>query len=71
MNFHRHELEINLYGMYFLSFLFRRTEIDNQLSHICIGRNILQGLIVGSGVNWAEDEDLKELVISLGQPVKL
>ncbi|XP_072038241.1 centromere protein H-like [Amphiura filiformis] len=47
------------------------TEIDRQLSHICIGRNILQGLVVGSGVNWAEDEELKELVISLGQHVKL
>jgi hypothetical protein len=41
------------------------------LSHIQIGRNILQGLILGSGVNWAENDHLKELMLSLGRPVEL
>ncbi|XP_022086917.1 centromere protein H-like [Acanthaster planci] len=46
-------------------------EIQRTMSHIQIGRNILQGLILGSGVNWAEDGHLKELMLSLGRPVEL
>ncbi|XP_071794564.1 centromere protein H-like [Asterias amurensis] len=46
-------------------------EINRILSHITIGRNILQGLVVGSGVNWAEDKDLKEVMLGLGKPVQL
>ncbi|XP_038078150.1 uncharacterized protein LOC119745687 [Patiria miniata] len=46
-------------------------EIKRILSHIQIGRNILQGLVVGSGVNWAEDEHFKELMLDLGRPVQL
>lgn len=46
-------------------------EINRILSHIQIGRNILQGLIVGSGVNWAADDDLRELMLNLGRPVEL
>ena len=31
-------------------------------------RHIFQGLILGSGVNWAEDEALTALVLTLGMP---
>ena len=50
---------------------FSEEEINRILSHITIGRNILQGLVVGSGVNWAEDKDLKEVMLGLGKPVQL
>ncbi|CAH1797907.1 unnamed protein product [Owenia fusiformis] len=33
---------------------------------VIILRNILQGLILGSGVNWAQNEQLKNLVLELG-----
>ncbi|XP_002731500.1 centromere protein H-like [Saccoglossus kowalevskii] len=31
-------------------------------------RGIFQGIIVGSGINWAEDDKLSKTVISLGKP---
>ncbi len=30
---------------------------------------VLQGFIAGSGVHWAQDPQLKELVIQLGRPL--
>ena len=33
---------------------------------LCLLRHTLQGLIVGSGVSWSEDEELLELTMKLG-----
>ncbi|XP_078313559.1 uncharacterized protein LOC111129783 [Crassostrea virginica] len=42
-------------------------ELDQQMQMISITRCILQGLIVGSGVHWAENQQLQELVLKLGE----
>ena len=33
--------------------------------------HILQGLIMGSGVNWAQDESLQKLLLETAQPDQL
>ena len=32
-------------------------------------RHLLQSLIFGSGINWAEDDAVRKLVLDLGQPL--
>lgn len=46
-------------------------ELDQQLRMISITRAILQGLIVGSGVHWAENQQLQELVLKLGEVLQI
>lgn len=46
-------------------------ELDQQLQMISITRCILQGLIVGSGVHWAENQQLQELVLKLGEVLQI
>ncbi|XP_041464210.1 centromere protein H-like [Lytechinus variegatus] len=46
-------------------------KLDDLISHVAMEKGILQGLIIGSGVNWAKDPDLKDIVIGLGQQLKL
>lgn len=46
-----------------------REDIERAEGHLSIARNVLQGLIVGSGVHWAEDPKLQELLLSLGEKV--
>ncbi|XP_048735001.2 kinesin-like protein KIF21A [Ostrea edulis] len=46
-------------------------ELDQQLQMISITKCILQGLIVGSGVHWADDQQLQELVIKLGDVLQI
>lgn len=47
-----------------------QTECHSLTGNIEIAQNVLQGLIFGSGLNWAEDKKLCDLVLSLGQPVE-
>ncbi|XP_786763.2 centromere protein H [Strongylocentrotus purpuratus] len=49
----------------------QQEKLDDLISHITMEKGILQGLIIGSGVNWAKDPALKEVVIGLGQQLKL
>ena len=37
------------------------------MQKIVIARHTLQGLVLGSGVNWAEDPHLLEVVLKLGE----
>ncbi|XP_061172239.1 uncharacterized protein LOC133181695 isoform X1 [Saccostrea echinata] len=46
-------------------------ELDQQLQMISITRCILQGLVVGSGVHWAENQQLQELVLKLGEVLQI
>ncbi|XP_013404265.1 centromere protein H-like [Lingula anatina] len=48
-----------------------KRSLEEECSKIEMQRHVLQGLILGSGIHWAEDEKLKKLVISLGQPLDL
>ncbi|XP_071844767.1 centromere protein H-like isoform X2 [Apostichopus japonicus] len=41
-------------------------DLEKTEGYLSIIRNVLQGLIVGSSVNWAEDPKLQELLLSLG-----
>ncbi|XP_072166963.1 uncharacterized protein [Diadema setosum] len=49
----------------------QQEKLDNLISHITMERGILQGLVIGSGVNWAKDEHLRKVVIGLGKPLQL
>ncbi|XP_033109526.1 uncharacterized protein LOC117110811 [Anneissia japonica] len=42
-------------------------ELDNISSKIIIAQHVLQALIIGSGVNWAKDKQLQQLLLSLGE----
>lgn len=53
-----------------LEFKRAQTECHSLTGNIEIAQNVLQGLIFGSGLNWAEDKKLCDLVLSLGQPVE-
>ncbi|XP_071964068.1 centromere protein H-like [Antedon mediterranea] len=46
-------------------------EVEDITSKITITQHILQALIMGSGVNWAKDPELQQLLISLGETVDL
>ncbi|XP_070542828.1 centromere protein H-like [Ptychodera flava] len=46
-----------------------KEELDELTTKISLVRGVFQGVVVGSGVNWAEDPDLAETVIALGQPI--
>lgn len=42
-------------------------EFDIIMQKIVIARHTLQGLVLGSGVNWADDPQLLEVVLKLGE----
>lgn len=41
-------------------------EMEETQGYLSIVQNVLQGLIIGSGLNWAQDPKLLELMLSLG-----
>lgn len=43
-------------------------ELERELVRNTILRNIFQLLIVGSGIDWSEDDALRERLLSLGEP---
>lgn len=45
-------------------------ERDTVTANLEMAQFVLQGLVFGSGLNWAEDKKLSDLVLSLGQPVE-
>ncbi|KAJ7371528.1 hypothetical protein OS493_024868 [Desmophyllum pertusum] len=47
-----------------------QTGLKKQVEKIDIVRNVFQGLIVGSGIDWASDEEMKRLVLSLGETLE-
>lgn len=49
----------------------QQDKLEGLVSHITMEKGILQGLIIGSGVNWAKDPALKEVVIGLGKQLDL
>lgn len=46
-------------------------ELDKILQKITITRNTLQAVIVGSGINWAQDPAMQELVLEIGKKLEL
>lgn len=48
-----------------------RKQILERQNMIEVARNICQALIFGSDVDWTEDEELREMVLSFGQPIDL
>ncbi|XP_033749558.1 centromere protein H-like [Pecten maximus] len=46
-------------------------ELDKSLQKITIVRNTLQAVIVGSGINWAQDPAMQELVLEMGKKLEL
>ena len=42
-------------------------QVELQEARVDVMRHVLQGLVLGSGVDWAADDDLKDTVLSLGQ----
>ena len=50
-------------------FVFCRSikEFDVIIQKIVIARHTLQGLVLGSGVNWADDPYLLQVVLKLGE----
>ncbi|KAM7440730.1 hypothetical protein ABFA07_010126 [Porites harrisoni] len=44
-----------------------KKQIATKVEKIDIVRNVFQGVIVGSGLDWASDNDMKRLVLSLGE----
>jgi hypothetical protein len=45
--------------------------LEEEIIQIKIRRFVLQKLILASGINWAEDSHLRELMISLGSKLDL
>ncbi|XP_046864965.1 uncharacterized protein LOC124459553 isoform X2 [Xenia sp. Carnegie-2017] len=45
-----------------------RRQIKEQQEKNEVARNIYESLIYGSGVDWASDEEMRDMVLSLGQP---
>lgn len=41
--------------------------LDRTVQQIAIIRHTLQGLVIGSGVNWAQDPEIEEMVLQLGE----
>ncbi|XP_060072149.1 centromere protein H-like [Ylistrum balloti] len=46
-------------------------DLDKNLQKIAIVRNTLQAVIVGSGINWAQDPAMQDLVLDLGKKLEL
>ncbi|ELT87539.1 hypothetical protein CAPTEDRAFT_221234 [Capitella teleta] len=42
---------------------------DSSLAQLQVCRHMFQGLILGSGVDWAKDKKLRETVLRLGRPI--
>jgi len=47
-----------------------KQQIAKKVEKIDIVRNVFQGVIVGSGIDWASDEDMRRLVLSLGETLE-
>ena len=45
-------------------------KLEGYIDRIVIMRNTLQGLILGSGVHWASDPELENLILSLGKSLE-
>lgn len=46
-----------------------KEELESTVSRVEIAKCTLQALIVGSGVNWAQDPDLLDTVLLCGDPL--
>ena len=55
----------------FLLFFRLKEELESTVSRVEIAKCTLQALIVGSGVNWAQDPDLLETVLLCGDSMQL
>ncbi|XP_046357225.1 centromere protein H-like [Haliotis rufescens] len=49
----------------------KKEQLEGEMTKIVIQRHTLQGLILGSGINWAADPAMEELLLSLGEPLNL
>ncbi|XP_067666333.1 centromere protein H-like [Haliotis asinina] len=49
----------------------KKEQLEGEMTKIVIQRHTLQGLILGSGINWAADPAMEELLLSLGEPLDL
>ena len=47
------------------------SELNRMLSHLVISKSVLQALIAGSGVNWAQYPDLIDTIMLCGQLLDL
>jgi len=47
-----------------------KQQIALKVEKIDIVRNVFQGLIVGSGIDWASDDEMRRLVLSLGETLE-
>ncbi|XP_068693713.1 centromere protein H-like isoform X1 [Montipora foliosa] len=48
----------------------RKMEIADTVEKINVVRNVFQGIIVGSGIDWALDDEMRKLVLSLGETLE-
>lgn len=47
-----------------------KQQIGLKVEKIDVVRNVFQGLVVGSGIDWVMDEEMRHLVLSLGEPLE-
>ncbi len=46
-----------------------KEKLQSSITKVVLVRHIFQSLILGSGINWAQDEDMTDLVLGLGQSI--
>ena len=56
--------------MKFDLFFRAKERLESAISKGVLVQHIFQGLILGSGINWAQDEEMTDLVLSLGQSIE-
>ena len=45
-------------------------QFDQERSRVDLVRHIFQGLILGSGIDWAANQDTADLMVGLGMPLE-
>jgi len=45
--------------------------MDSKQQELSVINSVTQGLILGSGVNWGQDEELCDLMINAGMPTNI
>ena len=57
--------------LYFLVTYSVEEELEKTMDRITVQRNVFQSLIQGSGVNWAQDDRLLDLMVRLSDQPSL
>ena len=72
MEVHNSDCEVSSFkGWPQLFFFSMKSHLQKLVDKIVIQRQVLKGIILGSGVNWQQDNTLREQVIGLGEPLDI